>query len=71
MKIYGFVPSYADDMGSCATSCATSCALKPNVDITQFDLEMDEWDYKELTQILKLHNKILIINNYLTMLTIL
>ena len=59
ITIYGFVQTFDDDSndGSCATSCATSCALKPNVDITTFDLEMDDNDWKELSRILKVQNK--------------
>lgn len=59
LNIYGYIPVFGGDGddGSCATSCATSCALKPNVDITTFDLEMDSVDSKELTQLLRLHSK--------------
>jgi secreted PhoX family phosphatase len=58
IALYGFVEAYEDENGgSCATSCATSCALKPNVDITEFDLELEDSDWKELSMILKAQNK--------------
>jgi hypothetical protein len=58
ISLYGFVMSFEDDNGgSCATSCAVSCALKPNQDITQFDLEMVDSEWIELSQLLKAQTK--------------